>query len=166
MLDLTPSQRGRPQQLNTVAEVLDAVDHTPSAGAFGPIHVVGPPAESACAVADFVHAVVGTTHRSLATAFGCREPAVAGMSTLKDSVGAVGPAESVCAVADFVHAVLGTTHRSLATTLGWRRPPVARISTLEDSVGAVGPVAGDLPQIGPRHCLPHPGNIQRILWFA
>ena len=83
------------------------------------------------------------------------------------SIHAVGPsAGSAPAVAGVVHAVVGTMHRSLATTLRWRGPAVARRSTLEDSVGAVGPVASDPPQIGPRHCLPQLGNIQRILLLA
>jgi len=108
------SEKVRPPQLNTVAQVPDAVDHTPAVGGFGSIHAVGPPAGSARAVAGVVHAVVGTTYRSL------------------------------------------------ATTLRWRGPAVARRSNLKDSVGAVGPVASDPPPIGPRHCLPQPGNIQRI----
>ena len=104
--------------INTVAQVLDAVDHTPAAGLFGSIHAVEPSAGSAHVVAVVVHAVVGTTHRSI------------------------------------------------ATTLRLRGPAVARRNTLEDSVGVVGPVASDPPQIGPRHCLPQLGNIQRILLLA
>ena len=61
------SERVRLPHLNTVAQVPDAVDHTPAAGAFGSIHAVGTPAESARAVAGVVHAVGGTTYRSLAT---------------------------------------------------------------------------------------------------
>ena len=54
-------------QLNTVARIPDAVDHTPEGGAFDPTHAPGPPADSARAVAGVGRAVVGTTYRSLAT---------------------------------------------------------------------------------------------------
>ena len=37
---------------------------------------------------------------------------------------------------------------------------------MEDSGEAVRPVARYPPRIGPRHCLPYLGNIQRILWLA
>ena len=84
------SEGVRPPQLNTVAEVPDAVDHTPAAGSFGSIQAGGPPFSSAHAVAVCIHAVVGTTHRSLAMSLGRREPAVARNSTLEDWVGAGG----------------------------------------------------------------------------
>ena len=80
--------------INTVAQVPDAVDHTPAAGSFGSIHAAGPPAGSARAVVVVVHAVVGTTHRSFATTLWWRNPAVVRSHTLENSVGAVGPVAS------------------------------------------------------------------------
>ena len=77
--------------MNTVAEVPNAVDHTSAAGSFGSIHAGGLPADNARAVVVVVHAVVDTTHRSLATTLRWRGPAVARIRILEDSGEAVRP---------------------------------------------------------------------------
>lgn len=86
--NMGPKQRNT---VNSVAEVPNEVDHNSVAGSFGSIHAVGSPAGNARAVAAVVHAVVGTTYRSLAKALGWRGPAVAGSSSLEDSGETVKP---------------------------------------------------------------------------